>query len=384
MAYLVSFILPKVYYLYLFEILVILKVIFNLKGLSQTLYKKRYSLYFIFTTSFVFYEFQVFLFSIIYSSYIDFDHLIAIVKFTLYFYISPYLYFGKLPNNYIFKLDRILFIHFVISCLILIYSLLSSPLETLLWQANTFGSRFVGLTGTSLTENGFELIGSTANSVGVLYVFFLFHYLKRKENKYWMVLVCILGFIMSFSQSSILLGIIILLYFLSKKIKNFDKKYLLFFLLTSLSILIIGLKYNIFFRIQNSIFNLFQGGNISSFHDRYLQWKIILNNINSFDTLLFGQSHLMYSPKYTNAIAESYFLNKLKYSGIIGLLFSFGHFYLFVKLFNKSSTLNYNFFWIIWFLSVLFLNNTFETDFIILNLVLIFHYNSYHKNKCSV
>ena len=101
----------------------------------------------------------------------DYFELIFIFKMVIYFILMPLFIERTLSRQFLSNLKIITILFFFLSALIFANSLSSNTISSLLWQADTFGARFVGFTGLSISHNGSELIGSTANAVGILYVF---------------------------------------------------------------------------------------------------------------------------------------------------------------------------------------------------------------------
>ena len=112
----------------------------------------------------------------------------------------PSNYLGRLIGQYI---GAITVIHFAISTLIISYSVTQYSFQSLLWRSNEFGGRFVGFTGSSIGIDGFTLIGSTANSIGILYLLLLV-YFQNNNSHYLLRAICVFGILLSFSQTAFL------------------------------------------------------------------------------------------------------------------------------------------------------------------------------------
>ncbi len=302
------------------------------------------------------------------------------IKMFLYFYIfllMPSNYLGRLIGQYI---GAITVIHFAISILIISYSVTQYSFQSLLWRSNEFGGRFVGFTGSSIGIDGFTLIGSTANSIGVLYLLLLV-YFQNNNSHYLLRAICVFGILLSFSQTAFL-GLVG--YALVSFLSNLGKLtyWLGFICLVAVFTLIQNaLDFSVIDRVFHTIEAIITTGKLpATLLDRYLQISNVAQVITSCPGALFlGEFYFKLSPCPETFIVESYFFEKLQSFGFAGFSLAIIKFFLFVYILNKRCSVNLNYFYVYWFVSNLLLANTFETDFILLTIISIIAYQRERK-----
>lgn len=386
-----SFLIPKFYSFYLIEIKIILnllssiflsifsnKIFINIKLYSSL---KRYLI----VTS-ILYSLMLFiiLFHFLGSSNPNFFELIFVFKMVIYFLLLPIFIDEKLAIQFLSNIKIITIIFFLSSLIIFLFSLSSSSISSLLWQAEIFGARFVGFTGSSISHLGFDLIGSTANAVGILYVFLFSIFALGDEGlkDYRIALICFIGISLTLSQSAILTFLILLFLSISPRFKIPIKSFLYFVAFLSILFIYIYLymEDSIFFRIFENIRIIINDGVLpNTIYDRYIQWMTVGTYISNCPmSIIAGQLIIDNQLCGETFISESYFLDVFKKYGFLTLIFSFIQFYCMYVLCNQSKLFVKSFF-IAWFISNIFLNNTYQTDFILITMLLLWR-GSLNKN----
>lgn len=378
-----SFLLPKFYSFYLVE----LKIIFELtKSLFKSIFTKNVliqikldqKLKAYLSTSIVlyFFMFVLTLISLIIHKDPDYFELIFIFKMVIYFILMPLFIDRILAKQFLSNLKIITIIFFFLSSLIFTISLSSNSITSLLWQADTFGARFVGFTGLSISHNGAELIGSTANAVGILYVFLfsVFAFGQKEIKDYRIALICFFGIALTLSQSAIVALILLIVASIKIRLKFSLKAFIsIFIFIIALFIYIYLYKEDsIFFRIFDNLDILLSDGVLpGTIYDRYLQWQAVGDYLSNCTASFFVGQSLTYENACGQIfIAESYFLDLFKKFGFFVLILGILQFYYMYKLCSQSKIITKSFF-IAWLLSNIFFNNTYQTDFILFSVFLI-------------
>lgn len=281
-----------------------------------------------------------------------------------------------LAKQFLSNLKIITIIFFFLSSLIFTISLSSNSITSLLWQADTFGARFVGFTGLSISHNGAELIGSTANAVGILYVFLfsVFAFGQKEIKDYRIALICFFGIALTLSQSAIVALILLIVASIKIRLKFSLKAFIsIFIFIIALFIYIYLYKEDsIFFRIFDNLDILLSDGVLpGTIYDRYLQWQAVGDYLSNCTASFFVGQSLTYENACGQIfIAESYFLDLFKKFGFFVLILGILQFYYMYKLCSQSKIITKSFF-IAWLLSNIFFNNTYQTDFILFSVFLI-------------
>ena len=366
---LLSFFPPKIFTLYLYELVIIIS---SLKaGLKTKFVWRRFkklnilgSYLFI---SILFFSFQFFM--LLFKSSLIGElltkELIFLAKMVLYFLFFPLFFPLALAKNFKIKINLIFFLFFSVSVVILLLAMRHNPLSSMLWKANEFGNRFVGFTGSSFGLDGFELVGSTANSVGILYVLFFNYFLNKERINYVLVFLSALGSLLSFSQSAVLVLLSSILIYLFLNPRNV--KFLTFIVVIGLVISFYAFTAtDLFFRLQHTLSDLSTGQIPASLNDRLNQWNGAFHYISECpSSLIIGFTNLDPNTCGNVNIYESYFLDIVAKFGLIGLAISMVHLFVTIRLWNKSISLKMYSFWVPWVFSFTFLNDTFRTDFIL-------------------
>ena len=137
---------------------------------------------------------------------------------------------------------------------------------------------------------------------------------------------------------------------------------------------------SIFFRIFENIRIIINDGVLpNTIYDRYIQWMTVGTYISNCPmSIIAGQLIIDNQLCGETFISESYFLDVFKKYGFLTLIFSFIQFYCMYVLCNQSKLFVKSFF-IAWFISNIFLNNTYQTDFILITMLLLWR-GSLNKN----
>lgn len=378
-----SFLLPKFYSFYLVE----LKIIFELfKSLFKSIFTKNLlikikldqKLKVYLSSSIILYFFMIVLtlVSLIIHKDPDYFELIFIFKMVIYFILMPLFIERTLSRQFLSNLKIITILFFFLSALIFANSLSSNTISSLLWQADTFGARFVGFTGLSISHNGSELIGSTANAVGILYVFLfsIFAFGQKEIRDYRIALICFFGIALTLSQSAIAAFILLIVASVKIRLKFSVKAFIsiLIFIIALSTYVYLYKEDSIFFRIFENVDILLSDGVLpGTIYDRYLQWQAVGDYVSNCTASFFvGQSLIFDKACGQIFIAESYFLDIFKKFGFFVLILGVLQFYFMYKLCSQSKIITKSFF-IAWLLSNVFFNNTYQTDFILFSVFLI-------------
>lgn len=378
-----SFLLPKFYSFYLVE----LKIIFELfKSLFKSIFTKNLlikikldqKLKVYLSSSIILYFFMIVLtlVSLIIHKDPDYFELIFIFKMVIYFILMPLFIERTLSRQFLSNLKIITILFFFLSALIFANSLSSNTISSLLWQADTFGARFVGFTGLSISHNGSELIGSTANAVGILYVFLfsIFAFGQKEIRDYRIALICFFGIALTLSQSAIAAFILLIVASIKIRLKFSVKAFIsiLIFIIALSTYVYLYKEDSIFFRIFENVDILLSDGVLpGTIYDRYLQWQAVGDYVSNCTASFFvGQSLIFDKACGQIFIAESYFLDIFKKFGFFVLILGVLQFYFMYKLCSQSKIITKSFF-IAWLLSNVFFNNTYQTDFILFSVFLI-------------
>lgn len=288
----------------------------------------------------------------------------------LYFCLLPLFISKSICITYRNYFRYIIYLHFLVSCIIFIYTNTNLSLNELLWNPS-FGSRFVGFTGSSITLDGIYQLGQTANSSGIFYIICLMYFMNEKKTNLFVIAVCVVGAVLSLSQSTIIVLLTLFIFYFIKEVKALKFKKIISLSMILLLIMILFDNYKIFpfERLIYSLTHLIEYGSIpSSLDERVTQWKVIFNNFNNFyESILIGQLFIKENGIIV-PIAESYFLSIAKNYGLVVLVLCSLHYYLFLKFLRNILSKD---FLIIWTISLLFLNNTFESDFIIMTTIIL-------------
>ena len=378
-----SFLLPKFYSFYLVE----LKIIFELfKSLFKSIFTKNLlikikldqKLKVYLSSSIILYFFMIVLtlVSLIIHKDPDYFELIFIFKMVIYFILMPLFIERTLSRQFLSNLKIITILFFFLSALIFANSLSSNTISSLLWKADTFGARFVGFTGLSISHNGSELIGSTANAVGILYVFLfsIFAFGQKEIRDYRIALICFFGIALTLSQSAIAAFILLIVASIKIRLKFSVKAFIsiLIFIIALSTYVYLYKEDSIFFRIFENVDILLSDGVLpGTIYDRYLQWQAVGDYVSNCTASFFvGQSLIFDKACGQIFIAESYFLDIFKKFGFFVLILGVLQFYFMYKLCSQSKIITKSFF-IAWLLSNVFFNNTYQTDFILFSVFLI-------------
>ena len=126
------------------------------------------------------------------------------------------------------------------------------------------------------------------------------------------------------------------------------------------------------FRIFENVDILLSDGVLpGTIYDRYLQWQAVGDYVSNCTASFFvGQSLIFDKACGQIFIAESYFLDIFKKFGFFVLILGVLQFYFMYKLCSQSKIITKSFF-IAWLLSNVFFNNTYQTDFILFSVFLI-------------
>lgn len=228
------------------------------------------------------------------------EPLILISKSFLYFYFLVLICSHTDYPNFVFaNLKRIFLIFFITSCILTTWKAINSStaLSVLLWNNYELGARFVGFTGFALSSEGIVNLGSTSNSVGMLYLLFMsvFLYGSKEIRSIFLGALSFAGAILSFSQAAVL-GVSLLLIF-----QIFRQKIPIYVLIIfSLAILFPFITFTYFpeifnnigiSRIFDSINKLIITGEIpGTLGDRFKQMSHIFGSFVTFpESLLLGQ-----------------------------------------------------------------------------------------------
>jgi len=391
-----SFLLPKFYSFYLVEV----KIIFELfKSLFKSIFTKNLliqikldqKLKVYLSSSIILYFFMIILtlISLIIHKEPDYFELIFIFKMVIYFILMPLFIKRTLAKQFLSNLKIITITFFFLSALIFTISLSSNSISSLLWEADTFGARFVGFTGLSISHNGGELIGSTANAVGILYVllFSVFAFGQKEIKDYRIALICIFGIALTLSQSAIVAFILLIVASIKIKLKFSLKAFLsiFIFIIALFTYIYLYRENSIFFRIFENVDILLSDGVLpGTIYDRYLQWQAVGNYVSNCTASFFvGQSIIFDKACGQIFIAESYFLDLFKRFGFFVLILGILQFYYMYKLCTQSKIITKSFF-IAWLLSNVFFNNTYQTDFILFSVFLIWRASLQNSDNAMI
>lgn len=371
--------MPKFISLYLVEIYLILTII---KGTIKSIVssekrnilivyhnqvEKNFASILIFAT---FFKLSLLLITSIMIGALEAEKIAYEIKIFLYFYVFLFLQYNKIGRLIAQNIGKITILHFIISVVIIINKIRENSFQSLLWKSNEFGGRFVGFTGSSIGLEGLTLTGSTANSIGILYLLLLI-YFQNKKAHYLLSIICILGIFLTFSQTAFLglIGYLIVLFF--KNINKYKYWVGLIVIITILSILENLMDFSVADRVFSNIERTIQTGKLpGTLFDRYLQLENVVHLINICPAgLFFGELYFLHSDCSDIFIVESYFFDQLQAFGVIGFLISFIQFFTFIYIINDRSQIKLYYFFGFWFISNLLLANTFETDFILLTLI---------------
>lgn len=382
-AFFFSFLLPKFFGFYLLEIQVLIKFLqSHIKGPISLIkfpgdsIRQRIFRSYIKLTLFVF----IFKFSVIIvgfalqSGNVEFSALIFEFKMLVYLILLPLVPISRISSKFFYYLLPITLTFFLISTAIYLNTLRTQSFSSLIWRSNEFGGRFVGYTGSSISNNGLELIGSTANSVGILYVFLFYYFTFGIRKSLLGSSVCLIGAAVTMSQTAIMALILVTVLHVILTLKI--SKVLLFTSLLAVFVFYVFISYlnvDFFFRLVTTVSNLLENRTLSGTGgDRITQWKYFFeSSANCPMSLIIGQ--FIYFPDScgTTTITESYFLDSLKKFGIAGLLISTYYVYKLIQTLQLSKYLLLMPFWITWIFINIFLANTLQSDIILMTIFLI-------------
>ena len=317
---------------------------------------------------------------------------ILIAKSFLYFFIftliCSHTSFPAFVNKHLKKLFLIFFIS---SFVLTLWKVVSSgiSLSTLLWSNQELGARFVGFTGFAFSSEGLINLGSTSNSVGMFYLLFtsIFLYGPKHLRSITLGMLSVAGAVLTFSQSAVL-GIALL--FLFQFIRSKIPLYILFiFVFIVFTIVYLYLYFPQIFsnlgvsRILNSLIFFASSGQLpGTLGDRVIQMSHIFSSFNEYPGSIFIGQPFFWDHGLKNVISEGFLLYQFKTFGIIGLLLGL----LFqINFFKAALKIKYNpvpkEFFIIFFLINIFLNNSFQTDFLLMILIPLIFFPKAIKNE---
>ena len=381
-----SFLMPKIFGFYLLELHVILnfiRTIFSgkINFLKFPEYSKNQKIlknYLFITLVFFVLKFIFITLSLIFNENLEKTDVVSVFVFEckmfLYFFIIPLIPFTTLSFKFTKYLFHVTILFFVSSFIIFFNTLRTSSLGEMIWKSNEFGNRFVGFTGSAITNNGIELIGSTANAIGVLYVLLFYIFIFGAKRNLIGGLICLLGCALTFSQSSLLILVmtIILHAFIYIRI---PRTFVIISILVVFILLFLNFYFNIniFFRVSMTLLSIMDTGTIGhTATDRSTQWSYLFNNLSLCPSTIFTGQLLSFPNNCgKSAIMESYFMNVIKEYGIILFLLSFFQFYKLLQVLQISKLLHLTPFWVVWAVSNIFFNNTYQNDVILMTLLLL-------------
>lgn len=371
-----TFLLPKLGVLYLFEIwLMALALVFSskvaLRGGVLKLDTLAYSHRALIAVSAILFLWStlILLAAAMLSGENHINDLLRAGKFGLYFIVCLLAINRKFSANFYKNYDLVIYVFFGISLILyLIFDVQSTSQR--LWMTDNLGARFVGFTGASIGFSGLTLLGSTANSVGMLY-FLSFAFFWHHSKKILPMVVCALGCLLTLSQvAALALAVFVAL----SLIRNFRDLRYWFFTLAAMGVIVgmsFTLDYDVFSRLNSTVTGI-ASGSLQTAGDRLSQLQILSVRMSECPSLIFLGAAL--ADSYScgqSAIVESFFLYQLSLFGVIGLLLSVCHFFLFSDslrkyLFGGSVTALG-----LWFGTNLFIANTYQTDFVMMSLLLL-------------
>ena len=381
-----SFVMPKIFGFYLLEIHVIInfiRTIFSekinfLKFPEHPKKQKILKNYLFITLVFFVLKFVFISFGLIFNKNIENTEIVSVLVFEckmfLYFFIIPLIPFTMLSLKFTKYLFHVTILFFISSSIIFLNTLRSSSLGEMIWKSNDFGNRFVGFTGSAITNNGIELIGSTANAIGVLYALLFYIFTFGAKRNLIGSLICIMGCALTFSQSSLLMLVLVILLHTFMYIRIPRNVIIISIFITFVLVFLnFYFNFNIFFRVSMTLLSIIDTGTLGhTASDRSTQWSYLFNNLSLCPSTIFtGQ--LISSPDNCGktAIMESYFMSVIKEYGIILFLLSFFQFYKLLQVLQISKLLHLTPFWVVWAISNLFFNNTYQNDVILMTLLLL-------------
>ena len=292
----------------------------------------------------------------------------------VYLVLLPLIPISRISSKFFHYLLPITVTFFLLSTAIYINTLRTQSFSSLIWRSNEFGGRFVGYTGSSISNNGLELIGSTANSVGILYVFLFYYFTFGIRKSLLGSTVCLIGAAVTLSQTAIMALILVSVLHVILTLK-ISKVMLLTSLLAAFVFYVFAsyLDMDFFFRLVTTVSSLLENRTLSGTGgDRITQWKSFFNSsANCPMSLIIGQ--FIYFPDSCGAsyISESYFLDSIKKFGIAGLFISIYYVYKLLQTLQISKYLLLMPFWITWIFINIFLANTLQSDIILMTILLI-------------
>lgn len=376
---LLTFITPKILTFYLFEIFLIYRVVSAvLSGIflgkkikkSLFLYANRHLV--AATTVLFFWSLFVCMLSTAGNNKFPTHDFLLAAKFTLYFVGFSFFLPRRLAENFYLYFDKILYLFFALS--LLIFQSLGGgyTLSQRLYMASEFGARFVGLTGSSLTLEGIILDGSTANSVGMFYVL-SFAYFWRNEPKLLPLAVSSLGCLLTFSQTAVAC---LLLYVCISGLLNLRRlavyRAALVFGMASW-VLIVSTDFSVFERLgrlANALWS--DGSSLGTVGDRMLQIELLLKRLVQCPSIVFlGDGLVTPEACGTDAIIESFFLYQFATFGLVGAIGGVLHFALFARFLTVEVFQDSGLVMTLWAAANLIAANTYQTDFLMMFLLLL-------------
>lgn len=310
-----------------------------------------------------------------------YDFLLA-AKFALYF--VGCLIAGKTKiSTYFFKHFDIVIYVFFTTCLglYLLHDIQSASQR--LWMANDFGARFVGFTGSSIGLSGISLLGSTANSVGMLF-FLSFAFFWHQGKEIVPMAVTGLGCLLSFSQTAVLA---LLIFFAISVLQELKSKRVAFggvSLVVCAFVFFFTQEFSVLTRLSGTATGLSNAQSFSTLGDRFLQLQTLGTRILECPSIInFGAAFADSSSCGETAIIESFFLNQLSLYGAIGLLLSLFHFMLFSMSIRKHLFGGSSVALGLWFGANLVAANTYQTDFLMMTFLLLLS-GSYYRGHSKI
>ena len=333
-----SFVMPKIFGFYLLEIHVIInfiRTIFSgkinfLKFPEHPKKQKILKNYLFITLVFFVLKFVFISFGLIFNKNIENTEIVSVLVFEckmfLYFFIIPLIPFTMLSLKFTKYLFHVTILFFISSSIIFLNTLRSSSLGEMIWKSNEFGNRFVGFTGSAITNNGIELIGSTANAIGVLYALLFYIFTFGAKRNLIGSLICIMGCALTFSQSSLLMLVLVILLHTFMYIR-IPRNVIIISIFIAFVLVFLNFYFNIniFFRVSMTILSIIDSGTLGhTASDRSTQWSYLFNNLSLCPSTIFtGQLISFPNNCGKTAIMESYFMSVIKEYGIILFLLSF-------------------------------------------------------------
>ena len=194
----------------------------------------------------------------------QFSALIFEFKMLVYLILLPLVPISRISSKFFYYLLPITLTFFLISTAIYLNTLRTQSFSSLIWRSNEFGGRFVGYTGSSISNNGLELIGSTANSVGILYVFLFYYFTFGIRKSLLGSSVCLIGAAVTMSQTAIMALILVTVLHVILTLKI--SKVLLFTSLLAAFVFYVFISYlnvDFFFRLVTTVSNLLENRTLS-------------------------------------------------------------------------------------------------------------------------